>query len=163
MNLLSEFKFWFKPQYDKGASFIPGILLCLTVAAAARFLSEHYAAPQMLFALLLGIAFHFLVEEGKCIEGVQFSSKTVLRFGVALLGMRLTINDLLSLGWAPVGLIVSGVGATILVGILLSRLLGRRRRFGLLPFAGHRPLSPYRRFCQNRRVAKEIRSLPSLP
>ncbi|MBO0334732.1 putative sulfate exporter family transporter [Sneathiella sp. CAU 1612] len=110
----------------------PGLLLCLTVAAAARFLSEHYLAPQMLFALLLGMAFHFLAEEGKCVEGVEFSSKTVLRFGVALLGMRLTIDDVLSLGWAPVGVIISGVGATIIVGIFLSRLLGRRRRFGTL-------------------------------
>jgi len=86
----------------------------------------------MLFALLLGMAFHFLAEEGKCVEGVEFSSKTILRFGVALLGMRLTIDDVLSLGWAPVGVIISGVGATIIVGILLSRLLGRRRRFGTL-------------------------------
>ena len=31
----------------------PGILVCLTVAAAANFLSEHYQAPLMLFALLL--------------------------------------------------------------------------------------------------------------
>ncbi|MCF8467827.1 MAG: putative sulfate exporter family transporter [Sneathiella sp.] len=119
--------------YDgKYSALFPGLLLCLTIAAAARLLSEHYAAPQMLFALLLGIAFHFLADEGKCVEGIQFSSKTILRFGVALLGMRLTIDDVVSLGWAPVGLIVSGVGATILVGILLSGLLGRRRRFGTL-------------------------------
>ncbi len=44
----------------------PGLLLSVTVAAAASFLSAHYGAPQMLFALLLGIAFHFLAEDGKC-------------------------------------------------------------------------------------------------
>ena len=122
--------------YNECSDLFPGFLLCLTIAAAARLLSEHYSAPQMLFALLLGIAFHFLADEGKCAAGVQFSSKAVLRFGVALLGMRLTINDVVSLGWAPVGLIISGVGATIVVGILLSRLLGRRRRFGTLTGGG---------------------------
>ena len=34
----------------------PGVLACAVVAAAATFLSEHYGAPQMLFALLLGLA-----------------------------------------------------------------------------------------------------------
>lgn len=152
--------------YNECSDLFPGFLLCLTIAAAARLLSEHYSAPQMLFALLLGIAFHFLADEGKCAAGVQFSSKAVLRFGVALLGMRLTINDVVSLGWAPVGLIISGVGATIVVGILLSRLLGRRRRFGTLTgggqllFAERLLLWLFQLSCRNRRAAKETQSLP---
>ncbi|WP_340151009.1 YeiH family protein [uncultured Sneathiella sp.] len=132
MKLLDQLKSNLRSQYDKCLSFFPGLLLCLTIAAAARLLAEHYTAPQMLFALLLGIAFHFLAEEGKCSAGIQFSSSTLLRFGVALLGLRLTLDDVLSLGWAPVGIILTGVGATILVGILLSSLLGRGKRFGLL-------------------------------
>ena len=34
----------------------PGVLACAVVAAAASFLAEHYGAPVMLFALLLGLA-----------------------------------------------------------------------------------------------------------
>ena len=79
----------FKPRMDRVRGNFPGILLCLTVAAAAQFLAQHYGAPQMLFALLLGIAFHFVTEEGKCGPGVEFTAKKVLRFGVALLGLRL--------------------------------------------------------------------------
>jgi len=48
--------------------------LCLTIATAAQFLAQHYGAPQMLFALLLGMAFHFVTEEGKCGAGVEFTS-----------------------------------------------------------------------------------------
>ena len=33
----------------------PGILICVTIAAAAGLLSANYGAPHMLFALLLGI------------------------------------------------------------------------------------------------------------
>jgi uncharacterized membrane protein YadS len=40
----------------------------------------------MLMALLIGVAFHFLAEEGQCVVGINFASKTVLRIGVALLG-----------------------------------------------------------------------------
>ncbi len=65
-----------------------GFLVSVVVAAAAQFLSEHYGAPAMLMALLLGIAFHFLAEDsgGACKAGIEFTARTVLRFGVALLG-----------------------------------------------------------------------------
>ena len=43
----------------------PGVLACIVVAAAATFLSEHYGAPVMLFALLLGMAMNFLSGEGQ--------------------------------------------------------------------------------------------------
>ena len=38
----------------------PGLIVVGTIAAAAGFLSLHYKAPVMLFALLIGIAFNFL-------------------------------------------------------------------------------------------------------
>lgn len=38
----------------------PGLLVSVTIAMAATFLSDHYGGPVMLFALLLGIAFNFL-------------------------------------------------------------------------------------------------------
>ena len=76
----------------------PGLVLCLTVAAAARFLSDHYGAPQMLFALLLGMAFHFLVEEPSCAPGIEISSRMVLRIGVALLGLRITVDEVMAPG-----------------------------------------------------------------
>ena len=62
----------------------PGVLICVTIATAAQFLAQHYGAPQMLFALLLGMAFHFLSEEGPCRTGIYYSANTLLRFGVAL-------------------------------------------------------------------------------
>ena len=65
----------------------PGVLVASTIALAATWLSQHYGAPVMLFALLFGMAFHFLHEEGRCVAGIEFSSKAVLRLGVALLGI----------------------------------------------------------------------------
>ena len=113
-------------------SHAPGVLLCFTIASAAQFLAEHYGAPQMLFALLLGIAFHFLIEEGKCVAGVEFTAKKILKFGVALLGLRVTFGEIASLGWEMVALVVGGVVLTMAFGIACARLLGRRIRFGTL-------------------------------
>ncbi len=110
----------------------PGFLVSLVVAAAAQFLSEHYGAPAMLMALLLGIAFHFLAEEGRCVKGIEFTAKTVLRLGVALLGARISLDLLLGLGPELIALVVLGVILTILFGLLGSRLLGRGWRLALL-------------------------------
>ncbi|WP_108483132.1 YeiH family protein [Oceaniglobus ichthyenteri] len=110
----------------------PGFAVSVVVAAAAQFLSEHYGAPAMLMALLLGIAFHFLAEEGRCVPGIGFTSKTVLRIGVALLGARISVELLIGLGPKLIGLVVAGVILTILFGLLGAKLLGRGWRFALL-------------------------------
>src|SRR5688572_15344143 len=68
----------------------PGVLVTFALALAAAWLSQHYQAPVMLFALFLGMAFHFLHQDGRCVAGIEFSSKVILRVGVALLGARIT-------------------------------------------------------------------------
>lgn len=110
----------------------PGFLVSAVVAAAAQFLSEHYGAPAMLMALLLGIAFHFLAEEGRCVAGIAFTSRTVLRVGVALLGVRISVELLVGLGIELIALVVAGVVLTIGVGWVGARLLGRGWRLALL-------------------------------
>ena len=76
----------------------PGLLLCATIATAAGFLSDHYGGPVMLFALLLGMAFNFLAAEQPCADGISFASKSLLRIGIALLGVRITFSDMAMLG-----------------------------------------------------------------
>ncbi len=110
----------------------PGFLVAMCVAMTAQFLSEHYGVPAMLMALLLGIAFHFLAEEGRCVPGIEFTSKTVLRLGVALLGMRISAGLLVDLGAATIALVIGAVIVTILFGLLGAKLLGRGWRLALL-------------------------------
>jgi uncharacterized integral membrane protein (TIGR00698 family) len=109
-----------------------GLAVCIAIAITATFLSEHYNAPVMLFALLLGIAFHFLMETPGCADGVEFSGRQLLRIGIGLLGVRITFADLSSLGWTAVLLVFSLVAATIFIGIVCSKLFGRGARFGIL-------------------------------
>ena len=104
----------------------------MVVAAAATFLSQHYGAPVMLFALLLGMAMNFLSAEGPCAPGIEFTARGVLRLGVALLGLRITVDQVVALGWHPVLLVVLGVVLTIGVSMLAARLLGFQSLFGLL-------------------------------
>ncbi|BBD40660.1 membrane protein (plasmid) [Aminobacter sp. Y103A] len=110
----------------------PGLAVTAAVAIAAQFLSDHYGAPAMLMALLLGIAFHFLSEEGRCVAGIDFCAKKVLRIGVALLGMRISVDLLIGLGASTILLLVAAIAATILFGLAAAKLLGRGWRLALI-------------------------------
>lgn len=110
----------------------PGVVVSQIVGAAASFLSEHYAAPVMLFALLLGMALNFLAVDGPCKAGIEFTARAVLRLGVALLGMRITLEQIASLGWKPLALVVSLVAVTILASVVVAKALGFSRLFGML-------------------------------
>lgn len=120
------------PQGELLHAVYPGVLAALTIGLAATFLSDHYGAPVMLFALLIGMAFHFLHEEGRCVAGIEFASRNVLRLGVALLGVRITFDQIAGLGAAPVAMVVVGVTTTILFGVALAHVLKLSRIFGVL-------------------------------
>lgn len=117
---------------NRARSLAGGMMLSLLIATAAAFLSEHYGAPVMLFALLIGMAFHFLSGDERCAPGIEFSAKTLLRLGVGLLGLRLSVSDVASIGYGPVLAVAGFVMATLACGGLLSYLFGRRLAFGLL-------------------------------
>lgn len=87
----------------------------------------------MLMALLIGMAFNFLLEdEGRVTTGVEFSSRTLLRAGVALLGVRISASDFLAFGWEGMTSLAGLVLLTIGSGLLFAWLFQKSWRFGLL-------------------------------
>lgn len=111
---------------------LPGLFVVAMIVLAAMFISEHYGAPVMLMALLFGIALHFLDEEPRTGPGIAFASRTVLRIGVALLGLRISAEVALSLGIDVLVMIVAAVISTILFGLVCARFFGFRGKFAFL-------------------------------
>ncbi|MFT6916647.1 MAG: putative integral membrane protein (TIGR00698 family) [Motiliproteus sp.] len=101
----------------------PGFVLCLVVGMAATFVSEHYGGPTILYALLMGMALNYLSLEGRCVPGIQFAAKSVLRFGIALLGARITLEQILGLGFTPIAIVLVGIPATFLFSYLCGKWL----------------------------------------
>ncbi len=118
-------RIWLRAHY-------PGVLLCALIALSATFLAEHYGGPQLLYALLIGLSFHFMVKNPQVKPGVDFCGRTVLRLGVALLGARITLSQVAQLGVSSALLVISAVALTIVFGVLLARWLDRPRDEGLL-------------------------------
>lgn len=110
----------------------PGLATAAVIALAATFVSEHYGGPQFLYALFFGIAFNFLGEDPRTRAGVELAARTVLRLGVALLGVRITLEQIVSLGAATVLLVVVAVLCTLAFGAWLARIARQPAADGLL-------------------------------
>ena len=111
---------------------VPGVTLAVVVAMAAQFLSSHYGAPVMLMAILLGMPLHFMAEDSRAAPGIDFAARGLLRLGVALLGLRVSVEMVAQIGWPFVALIAASIAALILGSVPLMRRLGHDRAFGLL-------------------------------
>lgn len=111
---------------------LPGLLFCIVIGLAAAFIADHYGGPALLYALLIGMTFHHLADDARFAPGIRLSSRTVLRFGVALLGVRISIEQILALGATPVLIVLVAVPATILFGLVFARRLGMTKSQGVL-------------------------------
>lgn len=110
----------------------PGLVLPLTVAAAAFFAAGATGAPVMLFALVIGIALSTVSEDARFHAGLSFASRPVLQFGVALLGLNISVAQVASLGGQTLLLVAAGTAISIASGLALSRCSGLPRAFGVL-------------------------------
>lgn len=114
----------------------PGIVLSALVAIAAVFISPYLPRalplPAMVVALLIGMALHPVANRPICNPGMTFSVKILLRWAVALLGLRVALGDIVALGPATAGLIMLAMLATLVGTVGLSRLFKLSDTYGVL-------------------------------
>lgn len=125
------------PLIDRGNSAVirrvlPGLIVCSCLAMAALLISSHYGGPVMLYALLFGISANRLSTHSVYADGVQCAASHVLRIGVALLGIRIGLGDVLALGWSTIGLVLAGVLVTLIGGWAIGRVAGLKSDFAIL-------------------------------
>lgn len=111
---------------------LPGALLATLIALAAAFIVTRYGGPILLLALLLGMAFNFLSEDPKVAVGLDFCTKFILRLGVALLGARITFEQIAALGLRAVAIVIVAIFATMLFSRIAARRLGLSGTFAAL-------------------------------
>jgi uncharacterized integral membrane protein (TIGR00698 family) len=111
---------------------VPGLVATVVVALAATYLSDHYHAPPVIFALLLGMALNALSSEPRYTPGIDLSARSLLRLSVALLGLRITFSQVGELGWSTAMLVIVAVPLTIGFGWLFAQVFKLDSRFGVL-------------------------------
>lgn len=111
---------------------LPGLLLCIVVGLAAAFVASTFGGPTMLYALVFGTAFHFQSHDVRTQPGVDAAMRIVLRLGIGLLGARITVGQIVELGWTTAGITLVALASTVACGALMARWLGLSWSMGLL-------------------------------
>ncbi|MBY6216916.1 YeiH family protein [Qipengyuania aquimaris] len=122
------------PQAEKRAwtAVLPGLVLVGIAALAALWLSEQYGAPPILLGLLLGFALNFASADERLLPGLDVASQTLLRVGIVLLGLRVTLSEITALGLLPFLGLIAIMAAVIAAGLLAARLARLDIHLGLL-------------------------------
>ncbi|WP_371522951.1 YeiH family protein [Kitasatospora sp. NBC_01300] len=108
----------------------PGLLLAAAgVAAAIAVHAAVPAVPKLTAAVVLGMAAAHLpglrpVVRGVARPGLSMAGKRLMRLGIVLLGLKLSLDDVLGLGWATVAMVLAVVAATFTGTLWLGRRLG---------------------------------------
>ncbi len=119
---------------------LPGLMLSAAIALAAvqgaPYVARIFPIPAMVIALLIGIALHTLARRPLFQPGIVFCLKTLLRWAVALLGLRIALGDIAALGWGTAVVVVAAMGLTVAAGFLFARLFAQSAGYGALAGAG---------------------------
>ncbi len=115
---------------------VPGLAVAVAVAVVARLIAS--VAPtylnEILVAVLLGIVF---ANAGRPLPasvtpGVRFAVQRVLRFGIILLGARLSLAAVIAIGAGALGLILVSMTVAFAAALLVGRALRLPPRLALL-------------------------------
>ncbi|SFB46918.1 conserved hypothetical integral membrane protein [Rhizobium sp. NFR07] len=107
---------------------LPGILLTAAIAAIAiaiRSLTGWTALSPLILSIIIGMLIRNTLSLPAAIEpGIGFSLKRILRFGITLLGLQVTVAQILSLGGAALVMVALTLAASFLAIRLAGRALG---------------------------------------
>lgn len=117
-----------------------GIVLSVAVAIASdlaepllkKAMGGQVGIPSVVIALVLGMLLHPLANTPRFVPGMTFCVKKLLRWAIALLGLRIALGDIIALGLSTALLVVAAMALTIGSGFLLARWLRRETGTGAL-------------------------------
>ncbi len=126
---------------DQIPKLIPGVALALVVvfiaAALAEITNSALGFDGLVSFILVSIVLGMLVRntiglDARFAPGVQFALKKLLRLGIILLGIRLSLPDVLEVGGFGIPIVVGAVATGLVVAIAATRRLGLSDRLGTL-------------------------------
>jgi uncharacterized integral membrane protein (TIGR00698 family) len=114
----------------------PGIALPAAVAfvavLTAPIIARIFPVPAMVIALLIGIALNRLATRPIFQPGLVFCVKKLLRWAVALLGLRIALGDIVALGFGIAALVMISMALTVLSGFWFARFFSQNESYGAL-------------------------------
>lgn len=122
----------------RARSIAPGLAAVGLVAVAATIASNYIDLSPLVIGVVLGAVIANLVEvPAWSAPGVAFASRTLLRVGIVLLGVRLSLGDLAGLGADGLIVVAAVVALTFFGTQWLAQLFGVGPDLGLLVGTGY--------------------------
>ncbi|HJG56754.1 MAG TPA: putative sulfate exporter family transporter, partial [Corynebacterium xerosis] len=120
------------------ASIWPGLLFAAAGVAVAYAVSAPFdMVGPMVAAIVLGVVVGNVARVPSVLEpGLAVASKRVLRIGIVVLGLRLSLHDVAGLGAGMILTVIAVVAGGIVTGVAIGRALGIGRRQRLLIACG---------------------------
>jgi uncharacterized integral membrane protein (TIGR00698 family) len=119
---------------------LPGLILACTIAGGAmafRTLTGVQALSPLILSIVIGMVIGNLRRPPvACLPGIGFSMKRLLRLGIVLLGLQITLSQILSLGLGGLLTVTLTLAASFAAIMLAGRLLGVERGLTGLIAAG---------------------------
>jgi uncharacterized integral membrane protein (TIGR00698 family) len=78
------------------------------------------------------MALHPVADRPIFAVGAAFAIKKVLRWAIALFGLKIALSDILALGLGTALMVIASMAVTLVSGVLFARLFGLGDRFGAL-------------------------------
>jgi len=118
------------PGRQQWGRVVPGLALCVVLAAlsyavaAWPVLNEVVPLSALAVGILLGVLLRLCVPLPARVEpGIRWTLHYLLRAGIVLLGFRLLLQDMVSVGFAGLALVALAVASTIILSVVCGRLL----------------------------------------
>ncbi|MET7716832.1 putative sulfate exporter family transporter [Streptomyces sp. NPDC005407] len=143
MALLRERAASASPSGPSAPGIRPGLALAVVGVAVAWSVHQLLPdIPMLTASVVLGIVAAHLpgvrsVVRGAARPGLSYAGKRLMRIGIVLLGLKLSLGDVLGLGWATVAMVLGVVAATFLGTWWLGRRMGLPGDQPLLIAAGY--------------------------
>ncbi len=128
------------------SALIPGIILAVTVMLLSVFFTNAVGGflpwqknplSPILIAIILGLMIRNTIPLPESFNaGITFGLRKVLRFGIILMGIRLSIFSVLKIGMVAAGMVALCIASALVVTIFLARRIGINEKLGVLIAAG---------------------------
>ncbi len=125
----------------------PGLILAIVLAFGGQFLSDFIGVTLMglpkspisaiMMAIILGIIVRNTITLPASFQpGIRFGLVRILRLGIVLLGIRLSLGEVGAIGLQSLPVIIGAVVSALLIVTYLSRKLGLSGKLGTLLAVG---------------------------
>ena len=135
----------FGTTIDQVPKLIPGVVLAsvvvLVAAGLAEFINSALGFDGLVSFILVAIVLGMIIRntvglDSRFVPGVGFTLKKVLRLGIILLGIRLSLLDVLEIGIWGIPIVVGAVLTGLAVARVATKRLGLSDRLGTLIAVG---------------------------